>query len=137
MRGLYLKNEKGFTLTEAIILVVIVSIFLSAVLPFIVENLTANARSKKRLQVYEVAHGKLEDLRQQSFASLASGSFTPTGISGASGQVTIEGVDLNGDSVDEDDVVLAIVDVNYPEKGTTKTLTIKTLIAENGLTNND
>jgi hypothetical protein len=110
---------------------------MSAILPFTVESLTASARSKKRLQVYEVAHSKVEDLRNQSFSSLATGSFTPTGIYGATGLVTIEGVDLNGDNVDEDDVVTAIVSVNYPEKGATKTLTIKTLIAKDGLTNND
>ena len=44
---------------------------------------------------------------------------------------------MDGDNVDEADVVTAIVAVNYPEKGATKTLTIKTLIAESGLTNND
>jgi len=136
MGGIYLKNNQGFTLTEAIILVVIVSIFLSAVLPFTVENLTATARSKKRLQVYEAAHGKTEDLRHQAFDSLASGSFTP-GVPGTTGQVTISGVDLDGDSIDEDDVVMAKVDVNYPEKGTTKTLTINTLISKNGITNNE
>lgn len=136
MGGAYLKNRRGFTLTEAIILVVIVSIFLSAVLPFTVENLTANARSKKRLQVYEAAHGKTEDLRHQNFDGLASGSFTP-GVPGATGQVTISGVDLDGDGSIDEDVVMARVDVNYPEKGATKTLTIRTLIAENGLTNND
>lgn len=136
MRGSYIKNNQGFTLAEAIVLVVIVSVFLSAVLPFTIENLTANARSKKRLQVYESAHGKAEDLRHQSFDSLESGSFIPS-VPGTTGQVTISAVDLNGDGNNEDDIVRAQIDVNYPEKGTTKTLTIKTLIAKNGLINND
>lgn|GEM_PF-2363682 len=121
---------------EAIILVVIVSIFLSAVLPFTVENLTANARSKKRLQVYEAAHGKVEDLRRQSFVDLANESFTPA-VSGATGQVTISDVDLDGDGNNESDIVMAKVDINYPEKGTTKTLTVRTLITENGLIKNN
>jgi type II secretory pathway pseudopilin PulG len=136
MGGTYLKNNQGFTLIEAIILVIIVSIFLSAVLPFTIENLTATARSKKRLQVYEAAHAKTEDLRHQSFASLTSGSFTPA-VPGTTGQVTISGVDLNGDSIEETDIVNAKIEVNYSEKGATKTLTINTLITKSGLIDND
>lgn len=136
MGGKYFKNNKGFTLTEAIVIVVVVSIFLSALLPFIVEGLTINSRSKKRLIAYEAAYAKVEDLRHQDFINLASGSFAVSGISGANGQVTISGIDIDGDGYDESDIVQAKVDVNYPEKGGTKTMTINTLIAENGIVNN-
>jgi type II secretory pathway pseudopilin PulG len=136
MGGKYFKNNKGFTLTEAIVIVAVVSIFLSALLPFIVENLTINPRSKKRLVAYEAAYAKVEDLRHQNFIDLANASFAVPEISGASGQVTISGIDIDEDGYDESDIVKAKVDVSYPEKGETKTMTLNTLIADGGIINN-
>lgn len=137
MGGLTLKNKKGFTLTEAILIVAVVSVFLSALLPFIVENLTANARSKKRLLAYEAGYGKLEDLRHQTFDSLTDGSFTVSNVDGATGQVTISQVDLNNDGVVENNILGAKVEVLYQEKGQNKSISLNTLITKNGVINNE
>ncbi|MEK7447276.1 MAG: hypothetical protein AAB632_00530 [Patescibacteria group bacterium] len=137
MGGQYLRKNSGFTLTEAIVIVAVVSFFLSALLPFILENLTASARSKKRLLAYETAYGKLEDLRQQDFDTLADGAFPVPNVDGATGQVTVAQVDLNGDNVMEADIVSAKVDVTYLEKGQAKTINLNTLITRDGVIENE
>lgn len=136
MGGLTL-NKKGFTLIEAIIIVLVVSIFLSALLPFIVENLTANARSKKRLLAYETAYAKLEELRHQNFDGLLDGSFTVPNVDGATGQITISPVDLNADGTYDVDIVAAKVEVVYQEKGEAKTISLNTLITRDGVIENE
>ena len=136
MGGKYLKNNKGFTLTEAIILVVIVSIFMSAILPFIVENMTANARSKKRLMAYEAAYTEMEHQRSKLFSTLTSESFTPANVSGGTGQVTVS-TDINGDGQAETDIVKDTVNVTYVEKGQNKTISLSTLITKKGITSNE
>lgn len=130
MRG-YL-NKKGFTLIEAVIMVVIVTLFLSAILPFTIENLTSSARSKKRLLAYEAAHAKVEDLRNQSFASITSGSFSVGNIAGASGTVQVSD-DINGDGSPESDIVEVTVTVSYPDKGQAKSVVLRTFITDGGI----
>jgi len=134
MRGLCL-NNKGFTLIEAVIMVVIVTLFLSAVLPFTIENLTSSARSKKRLLAYEAAHAKVEDLRNQTFSSIAAGSFNVDNIAGASGQVQISD-DIDNDGSPETDIIEVTVTVNYPDKGQTRSVVLRTFITDGGITSN-
>lgn len=114
---------------EVLILVMVVSLFVVSLLPLITENMVANNKTKIRMAAYEAAHKKVEDLRNTDFGTLASGTFTTPTVTGGSGIVTIS-KDINGDSVDETDIVKVKVDVNYPDKGQTKTITITTLIAK-------
>jgi len=137
MGGFKFNNKRGFTLIEAILIVAVVSIFLSALLPFIVENLTANARSKKRLLAYEAAYSKLEDLRHQNFDSLTDGSFAVTKVDGGTGQVTVSEVDLNQDGVMENDILGAKVEVLYQEEGEPKSISLNTLITRDGVIDNE
>lgn len=137
MEGLTISNKKGFTLIEAIIIVAVVSVFLSALLPFIVENLTANARSKKRLMAYEAAYSKMEELRSQDFDTISDTAFVVTGIDGASGQIDISDIDLNGDGLAESDILAAKVEITYPEKGETRNITLNTLITRDGVIENE
>jgi len=136
MGGKQWLNNKGFTLTEAIMLVAIVAIFLSAILPFTVENLTANARAKRKLLAYQAVRGKVEDLRKQTFSTIVSGSFQTPAVPGGSGQVTVSN-DINGDASPETDILKVKVDVYYTEKGQTKTVTLTTFITKNGVSKNE
>ncbi len=115
---------------EIIILVVVASIFILGVLPLITENMVGNNESKTRLQAYESAQQELETLRNTSFDSLASGTFSvPSSIPGGNGVITISN-DINGDGQAETNIVKAKVDVNFTEKNQNETVTLTTLIAK-------
>mgnify|MGYP001561366569 FL=1 len=58
-------------------------------------------------------------------------------VDGATGQVTVAQVDLNGDNVMEADIVSAKVDVTYLEKGQAKTINLNTLITRDGVIENE
>ena len=125
-----LKNKRGITIMEIIILVVVVSLFILGVLPLVTENMVGNNESKVRLQAYEAAQQELETLRNTPFDSLASGSFgVPPSIPGGQGAVTISN-DINGDGQAETNIVKAKVDVNFTEKNQNETVTLTTLIAK-------
>lgn len=114
---------------EVIILVIVLSLFIVTLLPMITENMVQNAESKTRLQAYEAAHKEIENLRNTSFDSLASGTFQTPSVPRGSGAVTITS-DINGDGTPETDIVKAKVDVNFTEKNKTETVTLTTLIAK-------
>lgn len=129
MKTALLKNQKGVTLMEVIILVIVLSLFIVTLLPMITENMVQNAQSKTRLQAYEAAHKKIEDLRNTSFGSLTSGTFQTSSVPRGSGVVTITN-DINDDGTPETGIVKAKVDVNFTEKNKTETVTLTTLIAK-------
>ncbi len=129
MRRGILKNSRGVTLTEIIILVVVVAVFAITFIPLVTENMVANTKAKTQLAAYEAAHQKMEELRNTSFDTLASGAFQTPNVQGGSGTVTIT-PDINGDGQDEQGIVKADVQVAYPDRGQTKTVTLTTFIAQ-------
>ena len=129
MRRGTLKDNRGVTLTEIIILVVVVAVFAITFIPLVTENMVANIRAKTQLAAYEAAHQKIEELRNTSFPSLTSGAFQTPDVPGGSGTVTIN-QDINGDGQNEQDIVKAVVQVTYPDHGQTKTVTLTTFIAQ-------
>lgn len=136
MEGRLLK-QKGFTITEVTILIVIVAIFLSALLPLIVKNMVANDKSKTRRIAYEAVHEKIEEIRNLPFDSLADGNFQVPTVSGGSGQVTVDN-DLNSNGqieLSENDVAKVTVSVVYPEKNQSKTISISTIVVRGGISN--
>lgn len=124
-----LKNKRGVTLVEIIILVVVVSLFIVGLFPLVTENMVLNNKTKTRLAAYEAAHKKIEELRNSSFDSLTSGTFTTPTVPRGSGVVTVS-QDINGDGTNETNIVKVKVDVSYPEKDQTKTITLTTLISK-------
>ncbi len=129
MREIF-ENQRGITLMEVIILVIVSSLFILSVLPLITDNIVQNASSKTRLQAYEAAQQELETLRNSAFDSLASGTFSvPSSIPGGRGTVTITN-DINGDGNAEVNIVKARADVSFTEKNQIETVSLTTLIAK-------
>lgn len=124
-----LKNKNGVTMMEIIILVSVISLFIVALIPLVTENMVANSKAKIRLNAYEAAHKKVEELRNTSFSSLVSGTFSTPTVQGGSGTVTIY-QDIDGDGSNEANIIKAKVDVSYTDKDQAKTVTLTTLIAK-------
>lgn len=122
--------SKGFSLIEMIIALALV---LATILVFAAalqsSPLTRHARNQN--VAYHVAADQIEELRNTQFSSLpASGSFSGAGLNnltGAQGEFTI--TDYQGSS----DIKQVVVTVTWLEGGSAKSLSLETLMSENGL----
>lgn len=127
-----IKNKKGFTLIEMLIILAVISLFFSALLPLVAKNIAANHSAKVRLAAYEAAATKVEELRNTEFDSISGGNFAVPTVPSSTGTVTVTR-DINNDGSDEADIVKATVNIDYTLKATTKTVTLATYISKKGI----
>ena len=82
-----IKNQKGFTLVEVMIAMVILSAGLLALAEIQVTAIRANATSKNITSATILNEGKLEELMADGFSSLSNGTITEVNIdeTGSSG----------------------------------------------------
>ena len=128
----YLLKNKGFTLIELLILVAILSIFLSAIFPLVIKNISLNNQSKLKLKATQAAQTKIEELRGANFDELKSGPFNVSSIPGATGIVQVL-TDIDGDGTDETDIVKVNANVNYNIKSKVKSVELSTYISRTGI----
>ena len=126
------KNQKGFSLVEMLIILVVISLFFSALMPLVAKNIAANYTAKVRLAAYEAAQTKVEELRNASFDTITSGTFATPTIPASTGTVTVT-KDINNDGTNETDIVKATVNISYTLKATSKTINLITYISRKGI----
>ena len=69
-----IKNQRGFTLTELLISLFILSVVLLALSTMVYSVMRATAQSKGMATATTLAQDRMESLKNTSFSSLASGS---------------------------------------------------------------
>ena len=93
------RRERGFTLIEIIMVIVIVGIAIIPIIQMYTTSLTGSADLKTGTVTLELAQEKIEETRQLSFAALASSSGTfPVPFTEYSYQVNVSYVDQNFNS---------------------------------------
>lgn len=115
-------NCNGFTLIEVMIAVLVLVVGLLGVAGVATTVINANTLGKEITTATTLAQDKLEELKGTAYSNIASGSdtqgsmytrtWTSTSDSPATGMKTIE------------------VIVQFPWKGTTRNITLKTMVAE-------
>lgn len=82
-------EKRGFSLIEIVIAIFVASAIFSAAIPLIFNTITANRASRLRLNAYEAAQKEIESIKNQDITTFNSKSFTPSGIPGGQGMLTI------------------------------------------------
>ena len=78
MRIIVNQNDKGFTLIEVLVATVILTISMLGVLEAVVMSIQQNLNNLSRDESVRIAEQRMNELRNSSFASLATGSSTIT-----------------------------------------------------------
>lgn len=157
------RKEKGFTLIEALITIVIVAMSILALTWLFLSNSILNKESRDKLTAQKTAQTEIDNLRNSPFQDLMDvaeiqrttppSAQTVTSLPSGQLKTYISPIDTNGggiawddedlddtkvdenESEDEDEPIFEIkIDVSWANKqGTTKTETIVTYISNNGL----
>lgn len=110
-QSLISKKKRAFTLVEIVVVVALLGIIISGVLSVYLNVITSNKTVEFYSVAYKALDDKLEELRAESFSSLADSNFTVSGLPpGNTGTVSI---DNNIDGSPQSDIVQADITIGW------------------------
>lgn len=113
-----LKQQKGFTLIEIIMAIMVFVVGVVSLFPLISNGLTLLADAKKRIEVASLAREKMNELQALGFNNDFTDITTPNSFSGNPDyKFTIDWEPLLNDSADSDKTVLYSADVKIYWQG--------------------
>lgn len=131
--GIYLQNQKGYSVIEVLMAIVIAGILFSAVIALYSNVLIVQDRTQKLEIATRAAHQQIESLRNLQYNALEEGediNFSdnlPGGLPvGSTGIVEVSGADQGLKRVD--------VTVTYPFRDSSNSVTVTSLIGVIGIT---
>lgn len=125
-----LKQDKGFSIVELLIVLVFMTTIISGILPLFAKAISVNKANKNKLYAYQTANAEIENMRNTPYLDLANYSFTIPGLSTATGTVVLSDVIDGSPQVG---IVEATVTVTWPYKSKSESIEIVTYIAEQGM----
>lgn len=129
-----MKNQKGFTLVEVLLSVVILTVGILLIAELQITGAKGNKNSKDMSSAVILAESKIEELKDVGFSSLIDGNFPvgtilPIDPSGASGGIFTRRWKIRPYK-NSSSMKYVVVNVNWADKGRSHTISLDTILSE-------
>ncbi|HBG81741.1 TPA: hypothetical protein DDW69_02755 [candidate division CPR2 bacterium] len=131
-----MKKDKGFTIIELLVAVVMVSLIAVSIVPLYINSIKATRSSANKAKATNIAAAKIEELRNREFTALVNNETFSVIELGGNGTIMVE--DQNWDGVGgittaEQELKKITVRVSWSESGRALEISLPTYIAQNGI----
>ena len=128
------KNQKGFTLVEVLLSVIILSTGLLLIAELQLTGVNGNKNSKDMSSAVILAESKIEELKESGFSSLIDGNFPvgtiiPVDPSGASGGIFTRRWTIRPYK-SSSSMKHVVVNVTWADKGRSHSISLDTVLSE-------